>query len=175
MYDYSRYTWTLLIVANKSDSYHAFKKLVKHIQNQKDSKITSIRSGQEGEFENNLLESFYNKHGINHNFCAPRTPQQNGLVERKNRSLKELTRTMINETNLPKHFWADVVNTACYVMNRALRSIIRKTPYELFKGRKSNITYLRVFGCKWCWSGLENNKKKRVELLTLKTLTYKNF
>lgn len=99
MYDYSRYTWTLLIVANKSDSYHAFKKLVKHIQNQKDSKITLIRSGQEGEFENNLLESFCNKHSINHNLCAPRTPQQNGLVERKNRSLKELTRTIYDKWN----------------------------------------------------------------------------
>jgi len=79
---------------------------------------------------------------------APRTPQQNGVVERKNRSLEELARTMLSESSLPKYFWADVVSTSCYVMNRVLiRPILKKTPNELFNGRKSNISHLRVFGC----------------------------
>ena len=62
-------------------------------------KISSIRSDHGGEFENHAFESFCDKHGIHHNFSAPRTPQQNGVVERKNRSLEELARTMLNETN----------------------------------------------------------------------------
>nr|UBX54601.1 transposon Pol polyprotein [Lupinus angustifolius] len=71
------------------------------------------------------------------------------LIERKNQSLEELTRTMLNETNLPKYFRADAVSTACYVSNRVLiRPILKKTPYELFKGRKRNISHLHVFGCK---------------------------
>jgi len=73
---------------------------------------------------------FCEKFGIQHNFSAPRTPQQNGVVERKNRALEEIARTLLNETNLPKYFWADAVNTACYVLNRVLiRPILKKTPY----------------------------------------------
>jgi len=94
----------------------------------------SIRSDHGGEFQNERSEHFCEKHGIKHNFFAPRTLQQNGVVERKNRSLEELARTMLNENSLLKYFWADVVNAACYVLNRVLiRPILKKTPYELFK------------------------------------------
>jgi len=93
-------------------------------------------------------------------FSAPRTPQQNGVVERKNRSLEELARTILSESSLPKYFWADVVSTSCYVMNRVLiRPILKKTPYELFNGRKTNISHLRVFGCS---SFVLNNGKENL-------------
>ena len=63
--------------------------------------------------------------------------------------MEEIARNLLNETNLLKYFWADAVNTACYVLNRVLiRPILKKTPYELFKGRKPNISHFRVFGCK---------------------------
>jgi len=69
-------------------------------------------------------------------------------VERKNKSLEELARTILSESSLPKYFWVDVVSTSCYVMNKVLiRPILKKTPYELFNGRKPNISHLRVFGC----------------------------
>jgi hypothetical protein len=146
--DFSRYTWTLFIT-HKSDSFHAFRKLAKVIQNKKNLKIASIRSDHGGEFENKDFELFCDEHGIEHNFSAPRTPQQNGVVERKNRSLEEIARTLLNDTSLPKYFWAEAVNTACYIMNRALiRPILKKTPYELYNGRKPNISHLHVFGCK---------------------------
>jgi len=108
------------------------------------------------------LRSFVKKFGIRHNFSAPRTPHQNGVVERKNRALEQIARTLLNETNLPKYFWADAINTVCYVMNRVLiRPILKKTPYELFKGRKPNIYHLRVFGYK-CFilnNGKDNSGK----------------
>jgi len=88
--------------------------------------------------------------GVSHNFSAPRTPQQNGVVERKNKSLEELARTILSESSLPKYFWDDVVCTSCYMMNRVLiRPILKKTPYELFNGRKPNISHLKVFGCSY--------------------------
>ena len=69
-------------------------------------------------------------------------------MERKYRSLEELARTLLNDSNLPKYSWADVVNT-CYVLNRVLiRPMLKKTPYELYKGRKPNISHFKVFGCK---------------------------
>ena len=146
--DYSRFTWTLFLT-HKSDVFHAFKKLAKLIQNKKNLNIVSIRSDHGGKFENKDFELFFDENGIEHNFSAPRIPLQNGVVESKNRSLEEMARTLLNDTNLPKYFWAEVVNTACYIMNRALIiPIINKTSYELYKVRKPNISHLHVFGCK---------------------------
>ena len=127
------------------------------MQNEKGCRISIIKSDHGGEFQNERFDKFCEKHGIKHNFSAPRTPHQNGVVERKNRSLEELTRTLLNETNLPKYFWVDVVSTTYYVLNRVLiQPILKKTPYELFKGRKPNISHLKVFRCK-CF--ISNNEK----------------
>ncbi|XP_070014477.1 uncharacterized protein [Nicotiana sylvestris] len=92
-----------------------------------------------------------------HNFSAPRNPQQNGVVERKNRTLEDMARTMLLSSKLPHNFWAEAVNTACYIISRCMtRPLIEKTPYELLKGRKPNISHLRAFGCK-CY--VHNNRK----------------
>ncbi|KAH9715535.1 Integrase catalytic domain-containing protein [Citrus sinensis] len=146
--DYSRYTWVLFL-ANKDDAFDAFKVLCKKIQNEKGYGIACIRSDHGGEFENHAFEIFCNDFGIEHQFSSPRTAQQNGVVERKNRSIQEMVRTMLNENSLPKYFWAETVNTACYVLNRVLiRPNLNKTLYELWKHRKPNISYFKVFGCK---------------------------
>ena len=80
-----------------------------------------------------------------YNFSAPRTSQQNGVVEIKNRTLEDMARTMLCESNLLTTFWAEAVNTANYVLNQCLiRPILKKTPYELFKGKKSNIFLIFV-------------------------------
>jgi len=111
-------------------------------------KILKVRSDHGGEFENEPFESFCEKHGIIHKFSSPRTPQQNGVVERKNRTLQEMARTMIHENNFAKHFWAEAVNTTCYIQNKIyIRPILVKTAYELFKGRRPNISYFHQFGC----------------------------
>ncbi|KAH9657810.1 Integrase catalytic domain-containing protein [Citrus sinensis] len=146
--DYSRYTWVLFL-ANKDDAIDAFRIFCKKVQNENGYSITCIRSDHGGEFENHAFENFCNDFGIEHQFSSPRTPQQNGVVERKNRSIQEMARTMLNENALPKYFWAEVVNTTCYVLNRVLiRPHLNKTPYELWKDRKPNIGYFKVFGCK---------------------------
>src|SRR4030066_1139270 len=96
----------------------------------------------------NLLKTFCEESGIVHEFSSPRTPQQIGVVERKNRSLQEMAKTMIHETKMAAYFWAEVVNIACYVQNRIyIRPILNKTSYELFKGRKPSISYFHKFGC----------------------------
>jgi len=93
--DFSRYPWTLFL-NSKSDAFSAIKKLGRRLQNTKNNNISSIRSDHGGEFQNEKFNKFYEKMGILHNFSAPRTPQQNGVVERKNRSLEELARTMLS-------------------------------------------------------------------------------
>ncbi|GAA0172098.1 hypothetical protein LIER_25993 [Lithospermum erythrorhizon] len=119
------------------------------VQNEKGICIKAIRSDQGGEFENAPFVEYCNEHGIQHNFLAPRTPQQNGVVKRKNRTIQEMGRTMLNDNNLPKYFWGHVVDTACHVLNRVfLRPLVNKTPYEMWNGNTPNISYFKVFGCK---------------------------
>jgi len=131
--------------------------LAKVLQKENGCCVKSICSDHGGEFQNAKFERFCEKHGISHSFSAPRTPQQNGVVEGKNRSLEELVRNMLNESKLPKYFWPDAVYTAAYMLNRTLiRPILKKTPYELYKGRKPCVSHLRVFGCK-CF--VRNNGK----------------
>ena len=101
--DYSRYTWVLFL-SNKDDAFDAFKVFCKKVQNEKGCSISCIRSDHGGEFEKYAFENFCNDFGIEHQFSSPRTPQQNRLVERKNRSIQEIARTMLNENFLPKYF-----------------------------------------------------------------------
>ncbi|GJQ96225.1 zf-CCHC domain-containing protein [Tanacetum coccineum] len=112
--------------------------------------IVSIRTDNGREFDNEVqFREFCNANGITHNFSAPRTPQSNGVVERKNRTLQEMSRTMLNEQSLPQKFWCNAVDTSTYILNRILiRTILGKTPYEILRGRKPTLDYLRVFGSK---------------------------
>ncbi|GJU12913.1 retrovirus-related pol polyprotein from transposon TNT 1-94 [Tanacetum coccineum] len=93
---------------------------------------------------------FCNANEITHNFFALRTPQSNGVVERKNRTLQEMSKTMLNEQSLPYKFWCHAVDTSTYILNRILiKAILGKTPYELLRGRKPTLDYFRVFGSKF--------------------------
>ena len=90
-----------------------------------------MRSDHGTEFENS---DYYNEHGVEHNFSAPRTLQQNGVVERKNRTLEDMTRTMLIASGLARNFWAETLNTSCYIINRCMiRPIINKTPHDFLK------------------------------------------
>ena len=154
--DFSRFTWTIFL-SSKDETFDLFVVFANKVQNEKGICIVAIRTDHGGEFENQAFEEFCNTHGIDHNFSAPRTPQQNGVVERKNRVLTEMARAMLNENQTSQVFWADAMSTACYISNRAyLRKKLNKTPYELYKGRKPNLTHLHIFGCK-CFA--HNNGK----------------
>ena len=129
--DYSRYTWVLFL-DNKDDAIDACQIFYKNVQNEKCSSITCIRSNHVGEFENHAFENFCNEFGIKYPFSSPKTPQQNGVVERKNMSIQEMAMTMLNANSLPKYVWPEAVNTACYVLNRVLiKHNLNKTLYEL--------------------------------------------
>jgi hypothetical protein len=96
-----------------------------------------------------LSEGFLEEEGIKHEFSSPYTPQQNGVVERKNRTLLDMARTMLDEYKTPDWFWAEAINTACYSINRLyLHRILKKTSYELLTSKKPNVSYFRVFESK---------------------------
>ncbi|GKB16370.1 retrovirus-related pol polyprotein from transposon TNT 1-94 [Tanacetum coccineum] len=147
--DYPRYTWTRFL-KDKTEAFDQFEIFSRQIQNQLGCSIVSIRTDHGREFDNEVqFGEFCNANGITHNFSAPRTPQSNGVVKRKNRTLQEMSRTMLNEQSLPQKFWCNAVDTSTYILNRILiRAILGKTPYELLRGRKPTLDYFRVFGSK---------------------------
>ncbi|CAL8138375.1 unnamed protein product [Prunus armeniaca] len=147
--DFSRFTWVSFL-REKSETFQRFKSVCHLLQKEKMTShlpLVRIRTDHGSEFENSQFLKFCEEMGIKHEFSAPITPQQNGVVERKNRVLVEMARVMLNSKNLAKHFWAEAVNTACYISNRVfVRSGTKQTPYEIWKGKKPNVSYFKVFG-----------------------------
>jgi hypothetical protein len=124
-------------------------------------RIKKIRSDNGTEFKNSQIEGFLEEDGIKHEFSSPYTPQQNGVVERKNRTLLDMARTMLDEYKTPDRFWAEAINTACYSINRLyLHRILKKTSYELLTGKKPNVSYFRVFGSK-CFILVKRGRKSK--------------
>lgn len=101
--DYTRWTGVMFL-SNKDESFKVFYIFCKRVQNEKRVCITSIQSDNGGEFKNESFQRFNKDNGIHHNFSTPRTPQQNGVIERKNWSLQEMARTMLNDNSTSKHF-----------------------------------------------------------------------
>src|SRR3954463_11066039 len=103
--------------------------------NQFEVKIKKVRSDNATEFKNTNVDTFLDEEGISHEFSATYTPQQNGVVERKNQTLIEMAGTMLDEYKTPKKFWAEAVETACHATNRLyLHKLPGKTAYELLTG-----------------------------------------
>ncbi|GJY47522.1 putative ribonuclease H-like domain-containing protein [Tanacetum coccineum] len=115
-------------------------------RNQK-AQILTIRTDNETEFKSEILRAFYAKLGIVYKTSIARTPQQNGVVERRNRTLVEVARTMLIFSKTLKFMWAEAIATACFSQNRSIvHTRHNKTPYELIRGRKPNVQYFHVFG-----------------------------
>ncbi|GJW59111.1 putative ribonuclease H-like domain-containing protein [Tanacetum coccineum] len=124
------------------------KDFIRQIENQLNQKVKTIRCDNGTEFKNRDFIEFCESKGIKREYSNARTPQQNGVAERKNRTLIEAARTMLADSFLPNTFWAEAVSTACYVLNRVLvTKPHNKTPYELLTGKIPIISYIRPFGC----------------------------
>nr|GFA10148.1 hypothetical protein [Tanacetum cinerariifolium] len=145
--DFFRFTWTFFL-KTKDETSGILKKFITEIENLKDLTVKIIRCDNGGEFRNKEMNDFCSQKGIKREFSNARTPQQNGVAERRNRTLIEAARTMLAYAKLPVTFWAKAVNTACYVQNRVLiNKSHNKTSYELFNGRSPAIGILKSFGC----------------------------
>ncbi|GKD57307.1 putative ribonuclease H-like domain-containing protein [Tanacetum coccineum] len=141
------FTWVFFL-ASKDETSGILKSFITEIENLVDKKVKIIRCNNGIEFKNKVMSEFCEKKGIKREFSVARTPQQNGVAERRNRTLIEATRTMLTDSKLPTTFWAEAVNTACYVQNRVL--VVKphnKTPYELFRGRTLALSFTKPFGC----------------------------
>ena len=110
--------------------------------------IKTLRSYNGGEFTSNEFKEFCKEVGIKRNLTTPYNPQQNGVAERKNRSIMEVVRSMIHDKYLPMHLWAEAERTALYVQNRISHNALgNKILEEMFTGEKPEVSHLEIFGC----------------------------
>ncbi|KAD6118983.1 hypothetical protein E3N88_10254 [Mikania micrantha] len=145
--DYSRFTWVFFL-DKKDKTLEILKKFITLIENQKNLEMKVIRTDNGTEFRNQTLVDFCDEKGIARQYSATRTPQQNGVAERRNITLIEAARTMLSELKIPIFFCAEAVNTTCYVQNRALlNKCHQKTPYEIFFNQKPKVSHFKSFGC----------------------------
>jgi transposase InsO family protein len=146
--DYFRLTWVSFL-KEKTEVFEKFKIFKALTETQIGKRLKAVRSYQGGEFMSRDFKELCDEHGIKREYTIPRTPQQNGVVERKNRTVKEMARSMMNEKNIGQTYWVEAIHTAIHVLNKAhLRPQCDKTPYELWFGIPASIKHFRVFGSK---------------------------
>nr|GEW71721.1 ribonuclease H-like domain-containing protein [Tanacetum cinerariifolium] len=138
----------VFFLATKDETSGILKSFITRIENLVDHKVKVIRCDNATELKNRELNQFCEMKGILRQFSVARTPQQNEVAERRNKTLIKAARTMLADSKLPTTFWTEVVNTACYVQNRVL--VVKphnKTLYEFFHGRTPTLSFMRQFGC----------------------------
>lgn len=145
--DYSRYT-VVKLLKQKNEVTRTVKDYINSMKTYFEHEIKVIRTDNGREYINRELRDFLRERGIKHQFTVAYTLQQNGLAERKNRSLMEMARCMMIDARMAKRFWSEAVLWATYLQNRLPTACVDKTPFELFKGKKPDVNHLRVFGAK---------------------------
>ncbi|GJU10913.1 putative ribonuclease H-like domain-containing protein [Tanacetum coccineum] len=139
IYDYSRFSWVFFL-ATKDETSGILKSFITRVENLIDQRVKVIRYDNGTEFKNKEMNQFCERKGIKREFSIARTPQQNGVAERKNRTLIEATRTMLADSKLPTTFWAEAVNTTCYVQNKA--SLMARLMKDSLLGTQSTVKLL---------------------------------
>jgi hypothetical protein len=159
---YTRMT-AVLFLKNKLETFENFNIYKDMVENEMDSKIKCLRYDNGEEFTSKEFMDYCSTHGIKMQFCVARTLQHNGLVERKNRTIHEMTRTMLMDSKLTYIFWTQTMHTTAHIQNRVmLRNNTDKTPYDLWKGRPTNVKHFRVFGSK-CYIKREDGKMRNFD------------
>ncbi|KAA0062709.1 copia-type polyprotein [Cucumis melo var. makuwa] len=132
----------------KLEVFGRFKRFKALVEKESGYEIKALRSNRGGEFTSNEFKTFCTKNGIRRPMTVPFTPQQNDIVEWKNRIILNMARSMLKSKKMPKQFWVQVVECAVYLSNRSsTRSLCNKTHKQAWIGRKPSIAHLRVFGC----------------------------
>lgn len=155
--DYSRYGYVYLM-KNKSESFEKFKEYKNEVENQLDKKIKALRTDRGGEYLSIEFSTFLKECGIVPQLTPPGTPQWNGVSERRNRTLLDMVRSMMCQTELPLYFWGHALQTAALTLNIVPSKSVEKTPHELWTGKKPTLKFLKVWGCEAYIKRMISNK-----------------
>ncbi|KAK1415826.1 hypothetical protein QVD17_31614 [Tagetes erecta] len=172
--DYSRYMY-LFLIKEKSESLETFKAYKAEVENQLNCKIKVVRSDRGGEYYGRHTDigqapgpfyKFCKEHGVINQYTMPGTPQQNGVAERRNRTLMDMVRSMLANSGLPQFLWTEALKTAVHILNRVPSKSVPKTPFELWTGRKPSLKYMKVWGCP-AEAKLYNPQQKKLDMKTV--------
>ena len=145
--DKTRYTW-IYVLKHKDEVFARFLEWKALVENSTGRKLKALRTDNGGEYASKEFETYLKQNGIRHERTVPKTPEQNGVAERMNRTIVETARCMLAEAKLPRKFWAEAVSMAVYLRNRSpMTAVTGMTPFEALTGDKPCVDILRVFGC----------------------------
>jgi hypothetical protein len=160
--DFSRKTWMYLL-KSKDEVFDKFQEFKAEVENLTGKKIKTLRSDNGGEYTSKELISFCKEAGIKRELIVPHNPQQNGVAERKNRSIEEFVKAMLNDQSLSMFLWGEAAMAVVYVQNRSPHRILKDmTPEEAFSGKKPSVEHLRIFGCP-VYIHVPKDKRKKLE------------
>eukprot|EP00252_Welwitschia_mirabilis_P022462 TRINITY_DN607_c0_g1_i3.p1 TRINITY_DN607_c0_g1~~TRINITY_DN607_c0_g1_i3.p1 ORF type:complete len:1070 (-),score=207.18 TRINITY_DN607_c0_g1_i3:857-3973(-) len=146
--DHSRFCY-IFFMKYRSQALTYFQMYQKMVERQTGCKIKTLRTDRGGEYISHVFNDYLRKCGIVHQVTTSYTPQQNGVAERKNRTLMNMARSMMLDASLGKRFWGEAIHTANYIQNRAItKNLKNSTPYEMWYGHKPNLSHLKIFGTK---------------------------
>jgi len=135
--DYSRWG-DVIFLRSKDEAPNKLIQFIERVERQTGIKVKQVQSDNGKEYRNQTLDSYFAKKGIQRRLSTPHTPQQNGVAERRNRTLVDSARAMLMQSNLPKSFWAEAISTANYIRNSISKSLDEGTPYERWFNKKPN-------------------------------------
>ena len=150
--DFLRYSYVYL-THEKSQALNVFKIYKAEVENQLNQRIKSVRSNRGGEYYCRFIELgqhpivfslFLREHGIVANYTMPRTPKQNGVAKRRNRTLINMVKSMMSNSTLLEFLWDEALKTVVHILNRIPTKIVLKNPYELWVDSKPTLNYLHV-------------------------------
>ena len=145
--DKTHYSWVYPL-KTKDEVFERFLEWKALVENFSGKKLKRLRTDNGGEYTSKRFEVHLKSCGIQHEKTIPKTPEQNGVAERLNRTLVESSRSMLLDAELPQRYWAEAVSTAIYLRNRCPTTAVKEmTPFEAWYGRKPRVGHLRVFGC----------------------------
>ena len=166
--DRSHYTW-VYVLKHMSEVLQKFKEWKALVETSSGHQLKTLRTDNGGEYCSEEFEKFCEK-GVRHERTVPKTPEQNGVAERMNRTLIETIRSMIADSKLPKSFWAEALSTAVYVRNRSpTKAVNGMTPFEAWTGKKPSVDHLRTFGC-ISYAHIPKDERKKLDSKARKTI-----
>jgi hypothetical protein len=160
--DYSRKTW-LYILKKKDEVFNKFQEFKAEIENLTNKKIKTLRTYNRGEYTSKEFVAFCKLTGVRRELIVPHNPQQNGVAERKNKSIEETVKALLNDQGLSMYLWGEASMKTIYVQNRIPHRILKDmTPEEAFSEKKLNVEHLRIFGCP-VYFHIPKDKRKKLK------------
>ena len=160
--DYTRYVW-MYILKSKNQVFEKFVEWKALVETSSGRKLKTLRTDNGGEYTSAEFTMYLKKEGVRHEFTVPKTPQQNGVAERMNRTLVEAVRSMLSDAQLPKKFWAEALSTAVYLRNRSPTAAVQgKMPFEAWTKQKPDVGHLKAFGC-LCYAHIAKDERQKFD------------